>query len=280
MEIRQLRYLIAISEVQNVNRAAKLCFVTQPALTQQIKKLEDEFNTSLLIRRGRGIVLSEDGKRLTRYAKKLMKNVDAIKDEFSVKNKSSNQVYLGVTFEVSNFMNFNKLPKLSDLKVNVKKMSDEQMSYELNRGLINAGISHNKLTLDGINSKPIAKEKMYLVSSYKHILNGKKIDVNMLAAEPVALLKIHDLNKSCLIRFGINPIITVETLDELKRIIKNSNFISILPYSLVVDIDKHEICVAEIKNESFSRNVYLICNEYVRNNCADYFNSCFQNSFH
>ena len=68
MELRQLRYLVAISEELNINRAAKRCFVTQPALSQQIKKLEDELNTSLLIRQGRGIVLSDDGERLSKYA--------------------------------------------------------------------------------------------------------------------------------------------------------------------------------------------------------------------
>lgn len=53
MDIRQLTYFIAVAEAKNYSRAAKSLFVTQPTLSQSIKKLEVELNTILFLQNGR-----------------------------------------------------------------------------------------------------------------------------------------------------------------------------------------------------------------------------------
>jgi len=284
MELRQLRYLIAISEELNINRAAKLCFVTQPALTQQIKKLEDEFNTSLLIRRGRGIILSEDGERLTKYAKGLIKKVDAIKSEFTrPQEKHINQVCLAAVPVLHKLIDAKKISELSKLNIKVKKMCNEQMEYELRRGLINAGISSIVPDIENTFAKTIAREKMYVIVSNKHFLaTSSQVTINSITDEPLALLS-KDLMEREFIdgylqqnKVNIKLKLDISSYDELISLVKYSNFISILPHSFISSFNDEELSSIEIINDDFCRELYLILDKNnINNENFNILNSCF-----
>ncbi len=269
MEIRQLRYLVAISEEQNINRAAKLCFVTQPALTQQIKKLEDEFNTSLLIRRGRGIVLSEDGERLTRHAKTLIKKIDAIKKEFLIcNNKNINQMLLGIVPAIHKFIDSESMTNLPDMSVKIRKMCNEQMEYELRRGLINAGITSVKPKIKNLGFIPVAREKILIIASKKHPLAGNgTIDLGSIQGEPLAMLSKELIQGEFLNEYlatkkmNMKVMLEVDSYNELINVIQHSDFISIVPNSLIPNLLHEGICQLEVKSDDFYRNFFLVWDE-------------------
>jgi LysR family cyn operon transcriptional activator len=284
MELRQLRYLIAISEELNINRAAKLCFVTQPALTQQIKKLEDEFNTSLLIRRGRGIILSDDGERLTRYARSLIKKVDAIKTEFTrPQKKHVNQVCLAAVPVIHKLIGAKKILELSKSNIKLKKMCNDQMEYELRRGLINAGISSIVPNIIDTYARTIAREKMYVVVSKNHLLNcSEEIDLKSIKNEPLALLSKELMEREYIDTYlkekkvSVKLKLDIGSFDELISLIKYSNFISILPHSFISSFNDDELCKIEIINDDFCRELFLILDKNNKNNESfNILNSCF-----
>lgn len=72
MNIQSLKSFIAIAETKSMSRAAELLFVTQPALSQQIKQLETHFSVQLLERTNRGIKLTEAGKILYEHARQIV----------------------------------------------------------------------------------------------------------------------------------------------------------------------------------------------------------------
>jgi DNA-binding transcriptional LysR family regulator len=72
MEIRHLRYFIAVAELRNFTRAAEASFVAQSALSQQISRLEHELDTPLFVRRKRGAELTPAGELLLPHAKRLV----------------------------------------------------------------------------------------------------------------------------------------------------------------------------------------------------------------
>ncbi|PQO31142.1 hypothetical protein C5Y96_12370 [Blastopirellula marina] len=82
MEIHQLRYFVAVAELENFTRAAEQCHVTQPSLSQQIAKLERELGTRLLDRLGRTVVLTDSGKELLPRARRILKEVDSAEGWF------------------------------------------------------------------------------------------------------------------------------------------------------------------------------------------------------
>src|SRR5271155_3672982 len=64
MELHQLRYFVAVAQLENFTRAAQKCFVAQPSLSQQIIKLEREFGGPLFDRTGRKVRLTDRGRTL------------------------------------------------------------------------------------------------------------------------------------------------------------------------------------------------------------------------
>lgn len=78
MELRQLRYFVAVAETGNISRAAQKIFLTQPALSRQIKALEEEIGQCLLERQAHSIRLTRAGEALLREARNLLQRADAM----------------------------------------------------------------------------------------------------------------------------------------------------------------------------------------------------------
>jgi len=84
MELRQLRYFVAAAEAGNISTAAKKIFLTQPALSRQIKALEGEIGQPLLERRAHSIKLTTAGELLLREARDLLHHADQVRERVRV----------------------------------------------------------------------------------------------------------------------------------------------------------------------------------------------------
>ncbi|CAM2065510.1 DNA-binding transcriptional regulator OxyR [Sulfidibacter corallicola] len=80
MNLRDLEYLVALADLRHFRKAAERCFVSQPTLSGQIKKLEQELGVQLVERHGRTVLLTEIGEAVTQRAKSIMKEVRAIEE--------------------------------------------------------------------------------------------------------------------------------------------------------------------------------------------------------
>jgi DNA-binding transcriptional LysR family regulator len=84
MELRQLRYFVAVAEEGNISRAAKKIFLTQPALSRQIKALEDEVGQCLLERQAHSIRLTPVGEALLREGRELLQHAEQVLERVRV----------------------------------------------------------------------------------------------------------------------------------------------------------------------------------------------------
>jgi LysR family transcriptional regulator, hydrogen peroxide-inducible genes activator len=80
VSLRQLRYLESLAETRHFGHAAEACAVSQPALSMQIKELEDELQVSLVERRKSGIELTEHGEEIARRARSILASVRDLLD--------------------------------------------------------------------------------------------------------------------------------------------------------------------------------------------------------
>src|SRR5947208_2858041 len=78
MELRQLRYFVAVAETLNFGRAAARLHMSQPPLSRQIKAFETELGTALFVRTSRGVRLSAGGNALLSDARRLLREAEAI----------------------------------------------------------------------------------------------------------------------------------------------------------------------------------------------------------
>ena len=83
MEIRTLRYFMAIAREENMTRAAEILHVTQPTLSKQMQALENELGKKLFLRHSFSIELTEEGMLLRKRAEDLLSMADKILEEFS-----------------------------------------------------------------------------------------------------------------------------------------------------------------------------------------------------
>jgi len=88
MELRHLRYFVAVAEELNFTRAAERLAISQPPLSAQIRQLEEEFGSQLLNRSSRGVSLTSAGKLLLEEARLILKQVDATKTAVSKQARS------------------------------------------------------------------------------------------------------------------------------------------------------------------------------------------------
>src|SRR5262245_21311624 len=87
MELRQLRYFVAVAEDGNISRAAKRIFLTQPALSRQIKALEDEIGQCLLERKAHSIRLTPVGEALLREGRELLQHAEQVLERVRLAGK-------------------------------------------------------------------------------------------------------------------------------------------------------------------------------------------------
>ena len=80
MTITQLQYVLAVAEHKNFTLAAEKCFVTQPTLSMQIQKIEEELNVQIFDRSKKPIQLTEIGQKIVSQAKNIVIEADRIKD--------------------------------------------------------------------------------------------------------------------------------------------------------------------------------------------------------
>lgn len=81
MELRHLRYFLAVAEELNLTRAAEKLFIAQPPLTRQIKQLEEEIGVQLFVRKPRGLVLTPGGHYFLEQARQILDKVESTVDD-------------------------------------------------------------------------------------------------------------------------------------------------------------------------------------------------------
>ena len=82
MEVRVLRYFLAVAREESISGAAEYLHLTQPTLSRQLMDLEEELGKKLFVRGNRKIMLTEDGLLLRKRASEIMELVDKTESEF------------------------------------------------------------------------------------------------------------------------------------------------------------------------------------------------------
>ena len=105
MELRQLKYFVGIAETGRFSEASKQLFITQSAVSQQIKSLEEELGTQLFVRQAHNVLLTESGRELLPLAKQIIRNVGLCYDRISdLKGLMRGELNLGLTYTLEPYI--------------------------------------------------------------------------------------------------------------------------------------------------------------------------------
>lgn len=141
MEIRTLRYFLAVAREENMSRAAEILHVTQPTLSKQLKSLEEELGKKLFTRHSFSIKLTEEGILLRNRAEDLVSMADKIEQEFiSLDDISGGDLYLGLAesyqlrFLARAIKTFKE--RYPNLHYHITSGDTEQLSEKTEKGLL------------------------------------------------------------------------------------------------------------------------------------------------
>lgn len=141
MEIRTLRYFLAVAREENMTRAAEMLNVTQPTLSKQLKSLEDELGKKLFTRHSFSIRLTDEGILLRNRAEDLVGMADKIEQEFiSLDDITGGDLYLGlaescqIKYLASAIRDFKQ--DYPDLRYHITSGDTEQIADKLDKGLL------------------------------------------------------------------------------------------------------------------------------------------------
>jgi len=193
--IRQLEYLVALAERLNFRRAAELCFVTQPTLSNQIKELERILGLRLFERDRRHVIATPAGLALAARARKLLAEVDDLADcAKSFRAPLSGALRLGVIPTIAPYL----LPaalagmrvRFPELRLFVREGSTEQLLAQLKRGELDLLLLSREAELGEVRVLDLFIDPFLLVVPKGHRLaKRRRVREPDLEGERVVLLE-------------------------------------------------------------------------------------------
>lgn len=145
MEIRVLRYFLAVAKELSISRAANILHITQPTLSRQLMDLEHELGKQLIVRSSKQLSLTADGMLLKKRAEDIVNLADKTKSEFLSKdNTISGDIYIGggeteamrLIAKVASELH----TEYPDIHYHIYSGDKEDISYKLDKGLIDFGV--------------------------------------------------------------------------------------------------------------------------------------------
>lgn len=195
MTITQLKYVLAVAEHQNFTKAAEKTFVTQPTLSMQIQKLEEELDILIFDRSKKPIELTEIGNKLVQQARNIVNESERIQDIVDQqKGFIGGEFKLGVIPTVMPtllpmFLN-NFIKKYPKVKLKIEELNTEVIIERLKDGHLDAAIAATPLENEFIKERVLYYEPFVGYIPYNHRLNkNKKIDASDLDIDDMLLLE-------------------------------------------------------------------------------------------
>lgn len=153
MELRVLRYFLAVAREQNITAAAERLYLSQPTLSKQLMDLEKELGKKLFIRGNRKIKLTEEGEFLRRHAQEIIDLTDKTEAAFRQSDESiTGDIYIGCA-ETEGMRMLVKVMKTlqvayPDIHYHTYSGNDEDVADRLDKGLVDFGLFVGNTNLD------------------------------------------------------------------------------------------------------------------------------------
>jgi LysR family hydrogen peroxide-inducible transcriptional activator len=241
MTLNELRYIVAVAQEKNFGRAAQRCFISQPALSVAIQKLEEELQTQLFERGKSEITVTPVGERIVEQAHKVLEEAARIRDIAQAgRNQLAGLFRLGAIYTVAPYLLPDLVPALNalapDMPLEIEENITEQLEAALKTGRIDAAIIALPFQPPGIATEFLYEEPFQVVVPQRHAWAKRKtIDPSELAGEHAILLNVghcfrDQVLESCPeLNRGDAPVTRSNSLETIRNMVASGLGISVLP---------------------------------------------------
>lgn len=298
MHIEYLKYFHDVAAMGSISKVANACHISQPALSQQIQKLEDILGYKLLVRSNKGVELTEAGQIVEKYSRSLIRSYDNMLEDLSCLTSLNNAIRIDSSPTIANYAIpctfFNLKEEFPDLKINMTtNLSDDIENNVLNDfcdfGFILGKPSENS----GLSYFRVGTDRLVAVSSQEY---GIKQNLQLKDLKGYRLIMLLDrfritqeiaryLHNTGVELAGLNILFNLDSIESVKSTVIKGYGMSFLPYMSV----KKELYTKQLKeikiqdfNMSYEINLVYKQNKDTKTSvrkCIQYFKKIGEKTF-
>lgn len=241
MEIRQLKYFINVAETHSFSEASRQCFLSQSAISQQIKLLEEELGSQLFLRNTHTVSLTEAGAELLPLARQALMSFENCQEHMSgIRGLITGQLNLGMTEAMEPYVRHavvEMLKRYPKLHINMYYKPTHELNRMLKCHELDLAFSINTATEgEGIESQPITTYRICAVMNSNHPLARRdKVSVNDLVGQNLILPERSSGSVRTLMKFVSQDIFDqfnvrayADSVNAILNILQDTNYISFL----------------------------------------------------
>lgn len=258
----------------SVSVAAKKLNLTQPAVSQQIRSLEQEFGTKLYVRSEKGIILTATGEIAFKYANRIANLYNSMQEEIKKAKSQSRKLVIGVTQTIefsivseilAEFCTRNKGTHIKIISDTINNLYTKLKLYEVDLIIVNGNASldnsYNRILLS-------TDYLVYVVGKNDPLANKSMISMSKLREQSLILRtkgsSTRELFEACLESLNdnilnYNVIMEVDNIATIKSLVANGFGSSVLSHSVCTqEIKKGKLVVVPIENLSIVREINIV----------------------
>jgi len=272
MNIRELEYLIAVAETRHFHKAAARCFVSQPTLSGQLKKLEQELGVLLIERTSRQVTMTEAGMAVVNRAREVLSGVKDIKEIAQrFQDPMAGDIRLGIIPTIAPYLLPIFLPHINktypDLKLWLYEYQTSQCLEKLKNGELDVLIlalpieKHDFVETDLFREPFRLATKKDKKSASKKLITMADIDMKkMLLLEEGHCLRDHVLDACVLADAKDSAAYQATSLETLRHMVAEGMGITLMPELAVPvkQLKSDNICYTEFSDPKPNRRIGLL----------------------
>jgi LysR family nitrogen assimilation transcriptional regulator len=254
MDVRQLRYFVSIVDFGSLGKAAEKLFVSQPSLSQQMARLEDELGVPLLLRSNHGVTPTAEGDALYRHARTILRQMEQLKQEVTKgAGAESGTVAIGMPTTMASVLAVPLLERIQDRYPGIRVQFFETMSGYLNELMVNGrldlGILFRESDTPGIKAMPLLDETLYLFGDPGGDISPRLTTCSLAKLSGIPMVAPGASNGLRLLlertflseKVDLNIVADIDSLPSLLLIAHSGRACTILPRSAVAQWDQSRL---------------------------------------
>ncbi len=272
ISLTQLEYILAIDTYRHFAKAAEACLVTQPTLSMQLKKLEEELRIDIFDRSKQPIIPTDAGKEIIEQARIVLreaKKLDQIAKHYDDRFEGSLSVGIIPTIAPYLLPYFlgDFIKKYKQIKLTIQELKTEEIILKLNKDEIDVGILATPLHENSLIEEPLFYEEIKVYAHYNHPLTKKKyLEHEDIMRDDIWMLSKGNCFRNQIINICANPIKMNDQLkyesgsiETLKKMVEMEGGFTLLPELAVLELSAKKINqVAEFKKPKPLREVSIV----------------------
>lgn len=246
MTLSELRFVVAVAKERNFRRAADKCYVSQPALSLAIKKLEEDLGVQIFERSRTDISPTPIGEKIIEQAIKAIEEVNFIREIAKQGNNQLGGVFrLGLIYSVGPYLLPELIPILREtapeMPLDIEENLTVQLEAQLKNGVIDAAVVALPFDVAGINTLPLYDERYVVMVPVNHPWAGRdSVSADELADENVLLLNSghcysHQVLQACPDLSRKGQVLQGNSLETIRNMVASNLGITVLPCSAATE---------------------------------------------